>query len=286
MNEEADAPIEVFGDEAPVEETPAVEASEALSFEADSFSVYAVVVTRTIETRYITDDGETWNISVGYGQDALLPTGATLKVEEVVDADAYLADAKAAVDATRKVTGGRFFDITILDADGNPVQPAVPVTVNVALADDSSDADVSAVHFAEDGAEVIEARREDEEIVFDAASFSVYGIVYTVDFFYDVDGKTFEYHINGGDVLSLKALLPILHVVEEDAAEAFVEDIAEVTFSDETLVKVVPVTEDTTAGEIVDALGVSTEYSGESADGDTDLEAAADAQGQIGRAHV
>ena len=211
MNEEADAPIEVFGDEAPVEETPAVEASEALSFEADSFSVYAVVVTRTIETRYIDAKGETWNISVGYGQEAQLPNGATLSVRELSEAEQaeYYALTADALQERQAITLARFFDISILDADGNEVQPEGPVEVRAELADATED-DVKAVHFAETGMEMIEANRDAEAVCFDAAGFSVYGIVFTVDFRYEVNGKVYEFSLPGGGFVSFTELVEML----------------------------------------------------------------------------
>ena len=245
------------------------DANETVAFEADAFSVYAVVVTETIDMKYIANDGATYDISVGYGPEALIPAGATLAVKELTGeaTEDYLARTEDMLAEGERITLARYFDITILDADGAEVQPAAPVRVSVKLADDDPSVAVQAVHFAEEGEpERIAASREDDEAVaFDARSFSVYGIVYTVDFYYDVDGKTFEYHINGGDVLSLKALLPILKVVEDDPETeqdevlAFVQNIQSVRFSDESLVRVVPVTEDITAGAILDALGVHLE---------------------------
>ena len=267
--EAADEPAaEAEGVEAVTEEVaietekaePAEETTE-VTFEADGFSLYAVVVTETIETRYIAADGATFNISVRYGEDAKIPANATLAVEELTGeaTEDYLAQTEELLAEGETITLARYFDITILDAEGNAMQPQAPVSVEVKLADDPADA-VQAVHFAEEGAELIDASRNDEEAVtFSAEGFSVYGIVYTVDFYYDVDGKTYEYHIKGGDVLSLKALLPILKVVEEDAAEEFVANIEDVTFSDESLLKVFRVDEDTTAGAILDALGVKLE---------------------------
>ncbi len=255
--------VEVVTEEVAIETEKAEPAGETteVTFEADGFSLYAVVVTETIETRYIAADGATFNISVRYGEDARIPANATLAVEELTGeaTEDYLAQTEELLAEGETITLARYFDITILDAEGNAMQPQAPVSVEVKLADDPADA-VQAVHFAEEGAELIDASRNDEEAVtFSAEGFSVYGIVYTVDFYYDVDGKTYEYHIKGGDVQSLKALLPILKVVEEDAAEEFVANIEDVRFSDESLVKVFRVDEDTTAGAILEALGVKLE---------------------------
>ena len=258
-------------------------ATENVGFEADSFSVYAVVVAKTIETKYIDAKGDTWNISLGYGKEANIPADATLRVSEVTS-EAYLEKAVEALDAAKRVTEAYFFDITILDADGNEIQPDAPVQVNITLAEgakavsefkeqydkqDLGDPDVCVVHFGEENTDVLEATETKEAVSFDAASFSVWGVVYTVDFYYNVDGRTVEYHIHGGMVQSLRALLPILEIVKDapetemDEVSRFIEDIEKVEFSDESLVKPVSVSADTTAGEIVDALDVEIEYSAE-----------------------
>ena len=41
-------------------------------------------------------------------------------------------------------------------------------------------------------AEVINAAGEDGTVSFDAESFSVYAVVYTVDFHWEVDGKKYD----------------------------------------------------------------------------------------------
>jgi len=244
---------------------------ESQAFSADSFSVYAVVVTETIETKYIDAEGETWNISVGFTKEANIPVGATLDVRALADEESagYYDQTADALKGRETITMARFFDITIRNAEGAEVQPEAPVEVKVVLDETSGDA-VKAVHFADEGMELIDADRDAKAVTFEAEGFSVYGIVYTVDFYYGVDGETYEYHINGGDVMSLRELLPILGVVAEDEAAGFVADTETVTFSDETLVKPVAVTEDTTAGAIVDALGVEIEYSGNLSEADVE----------------
>ena len=139
----------------------------------------------------------------------------------------------------------RFFDIEI-KVDGEKKDPSTNVSVSISLDDAPAAAaadELAVVHFAEAGTEVIEAQREGNEIQFEAETFSVYAVVaYTVDFFNDVDDQTYEYHIRGGSVQSLKELLPILKIVEDDPETEiievvkFVENIEKVEFSDETLV--------------------------------------------------
>ncbi len=237
-----------------------------VAFSADSFSVYAIVLTETIETKYIDAEGDTWNITLGYGAQAGIPAGARLAVAEV-PAEDYLGQAAEALPETRHITGARFFDITILDAEGNAVQPAQAVTVNVALADET-EGHVDALHFADDGVEVLPAGRNGEAaVVFSAEGFSVYGIVYTVDFHYDVDGRTYDLSIPGGGWLSLRALVRALDIVQDDPetgldeVRAFVDDVADVAFSAPGLVNVSRVEQETTVGRLKQALGLECEYS-------------------------
>ena len=248
--EEGQQPAEEQGEQEPPP-TEEQQEGESRAFTADSFSVYAVVVTETIETRYIDAEGAAWKISVGYGEDAKIPTGATLKVAEVTD-ETYLTEAEAALDGGKRVTMARFFDISIVDAEGGEVQPAVPVTVNISLDNteiesieaaehviDNSDPVAVAMHFEESDGEttvdVKETTETDETVVFNAASFSVWGVVYTVDFYYG----DYEYHINGESSVTLSTLFQMLEI-EADAALA-----ADVVFSNPELVAVRKIEEDT-----------------------------------------
>ena len=249
-----------------------------VGFEADSFSVYAVVVAKTIETKYIDAKGDTWNISLGYGKEANIPADATLRVSEVTS-EAYLEKAVEAL--AKRVTEAYFFDIAILDADGNEIQPDAPVQVNITLAEgaeavsesedqykqDSGDPAVCAVHITDTDTAVIKATETKEAVTFDAPSFSVWGVVYTVDFHYTVNGQTFDYGIPGGDCASLRTLLPALGIVaddpgtEADEVNDFVAAVSDVTFSTSELVLVDKVEENTTVGALRAALGVESEYS-------------------------
>jgi len=97
------------------------------------------------------------------------------------------------------------------------------------------------MHF-EDGttdAEVVKtdtnSGNEVSEIAFDAESFSVYGVVYTVDFTYD----GFTYCIEGGSSIYLSELAQILGLYETDLDKAFsVGNVSNVTFTNYDLVKI------------------------------------------------
>ena len=240
----SDAEEQGEGQPAEDSESPEEEQTEDVVFSADSFSVYAVVVTETIETKYIDAEGGTWDIRVGFTKEANIPAGATLAVSEVESAD-YLSEAEAALEGGKRVTLARFFDISIVDAEGNEVQPEVPVTVNISLDNteiesieavdhviDNSDPVAVAMHFEEKddsiSVDVKQTTETEETVVFDADGFSVWGVVYTVDFYYG----DYEYHLPGKGYITLSDLFGKLEI-EADAAKA-----KDVVFSDPELVAV------------------------------------------------
>ena len=57
------------------------------------------------------------------------------------------------------------------------------------------------------------------EISFEAESFSIYGVVYTVDFHWEVDGKTYEFSIPGGGFVSLEHLVEVLRIANSGLNE-------------------------------------------------------------------
>lgn len=103
-------------------------------------------------------------------------------------------------------------------------------------------------------ATVIEANTEgsdashgstDNTLTFEAASFSVYAIVYTVDFEYSVDDenvtKTLYFSLPGGESVQLSDLIEVLGIIGDtnfENVDAFLAEIKSVEFSDPALVKV------------------------------------------------
>jgi len=106
------------------------------TFEAESFSVYAVVYTLT--TTVITDDGEDYEITVSYSDDAGIPEGAVLEAKEIArnseEYAKYIKQAKKELNLDKeneltdaqsfetKISFARFFDISIV-ADGKKIEP-------------------------------------------------------------------------------------------------------------------------------------------------------------------
>ncbi len=163
--------------------------TESIAFEADSFSVYAVVVTETIETRYIAADGQSYIISVGYGPEAQIPAGAELRVQEITgeeNAEAYGWYTQKCVEAVdlamfNPLTFARVFDIEIL-SEGEKIEPAAEVSVSIRLADApqmNDDTSVKVVHFEiENGPVVLDPEAdENADLHFNTASFSVYAVI-------------------------------------------------------------------------------------------------------------
>ena len=229
-------------------EMPAGEpASQA--FEADSFSVYALVMTEKIETKYIDDAGETWSIKVGFTKDARIPAGATLQVSEVTD-ESYLAEAEAALESGKRITKARFFDIRIMDGD-REVQPEDKVQVTVSLEGDEGtveidpetqeetevgDPEVCAMHFVEENDAVVKVETQDateteDGVTFNAEGFSVWGVVYTVEFHNGDD----EVVIQGGSQVLLSALIERLGLVRANGDAFDVDDVVTVEFTEPEL---------------------------------------------------
>ncbi len=108
-----------------------------------------------------------------------------------------------------------------------------------------------------------------DTIMFEGDSFSIYAIVYTVDFHYEVNGKTYEFSIPGGGFLSFYKLVEVLGIevndanTEKDEILELVDGVESIVFSNPDLVSVSKVEEDTTVGAIKDRLGLECEYSTE-----------------------
>lgn len=149
------------------------------------------------------------------------------------------------------VQTARLFDITILDENGEEIEPSGTVQVDIqldALQQVASESNVTLVHF-EDKVNEVDASLSGETLSFETDSFSVYGVMYTVDFEYTdpESGETYYYSIEGGSKIKLSELFDILEVKydlinDNDDVELTGTELAQhvtnVTFSNEELVKV------------------------------------------------
>ena len=171
------------------------------------------------------------------------------------------------------------------EAAGLAMQGMINETVNAV---ESEDADDTGEVPEEDNAltdkvyyetpELLSAEKNDVQIVFDTAGFSVFGVVYTVDFRYEIDGQEYTYSMDGGNSIKAEDLFVKLGIVaDETAAAEFVGNVADISFSNPDLLAVTRVDQDTTIFEIEDNIynALYSENSGEDffMEGDTDVPA-------------
>lgn len=127
-----------------------------ITFEADGFSVYGVVWTRTLVTEVLTDGGELFEVTVTCDETAGLPEDAVLRVTEFAEGSPEYADAWKTVTGedyvdpsaeesedgrTFRIAGEQSFlpagmaalDISIFDGEGQKLEPAAPVQVSVVM---------------------------------------------------------------------------------------------------------------------------------------------------------
>lgn len=139
-------------------------------------------------------EGPDYTVSVRYGADAALPEGVTLEVSEIPgdseEYQTYLSQTSAAMEAagqTDTVVFARFFDIRFL-LDGEALEPAAPVEVTITYAEaveTDEDSNCQAVHFAEEGTEILDVTTQQQEdgstsFTHTQSGFSVVGNVVTV----------------------------------------------------------------------------------------------------------
>ncbi|MBR2561926.1 MAG: hypothetical protein IKE31_07240, partial [Eubacterium sp.] len=215
------------------------------------------------DSRFVRILGTRYMLNVSYGEEAGIPADAQFIAVPLSQGHSEYAEyeERAANAVAERTEMLMLFDLTIFDADGAEVTPQAPLTITMFYGGDiEEDADVYAVHFVDTSAagiptadgeapataaeaeiEVIAADTSGGTATFDASGFSVYAIVYTVDFEYEVDGRVYQFSINGGTSISLRELLVILGVIEAERADAFVADIDSVVFSNPAYVEVVKI---------------------------------------------
>ena len=199
---------------------------ETLTVTMKDGEVFTIQVTDAqIKKTVIDAKGDTWEITVTYSEDAQIPDGAELVVDEILPEDEryeeYYSEAVAAangaaddeaddetddeVDPEIEIAEdnyARFFDITIMNGE-EKVEPEAPVKVDIKLADTpETDNAWEVIHFDAAGPVVMQSERvaadqaDAVEMVFDTEGFSVFGVI-TVPSAQpdpdvtDLDGKSF-----------------------------------------------------------------------------------------------
>ncbi|MBR6732077.1 MAG: fibro-slime domain-containing protein [Bacteroidales bacterium] len=175
----------------------------------------------------------------------------------------------------------KFYDISLMDGD-TEVEPGSAVDVKISFSEELqkelkvTDPDkLHIVHFAVDKEsgevtpEVLDTESTDitvenkkvTEAAFTTDSFSVFAVVYTVDFQYEVNGEQYEFSMDGGGFITLKSVVEALKV--DDNAEEFVANIEKAEFSNTELVWIGKADSETTVGELKKTNGLEPEYSAE-----------------------
>ena len=267
--------------------------------------------------------------------ESAFPEGTTMTVSHVNDKQTLKGIEEAAQTDEKHISRIEAVDICFRDADGNEIEPKAPVSVCMITENKASKEDPVVVHVDDDGhaetvqdAEVYttgthdqivltangsaanqaEAETEKKEInessataaktaiEFETEQFSIYAVVYTVDFEYSVNGKMYQFSLPGGGFVSFTDLVEVLGIngntssdengVNEGAEESginagtntvltlddvevseatrqFMADVVSVEFSSPDLVDVSKVNENTTVGQIKEIRGLECEYSAE-----------------------
>ena len=108
----------------------------------DGREISVDVTDARIVAYYLNDRGELYEVGVTYGDDAQIPDGATLKITEYAQDSAEYLKARGDVLADLEKNevsvdpdsfGLAALDISILDAEGNEIEPAAPVQVDMSI---------------------------------------------------------------------------------------------------------------------------------------------------------
>ena len=252
------------------------------------------------------DGAPTLIVTARVPEDAL-PEDVQMRVSPVTDnkvIQAAKGEAEASADIVAEEAKVLAADISFVDAQGNEVEPGQGVLVTFSVPEVSaisSPSSLAVVHVADDlqtealAPSGVSLDIASEEVAFEASSFSVYAVVYTVDFHWEIDGQSFEFSLPGGGAMTLSQLVQVLGVAKGEGARAgdaagatsaaasdayqptddlmlngvlvseeakqFVANIANVDFSSPELVSASKVEEATTVGALKQALGLQCEYS-------------------------
>ena len=208
--------------------------------------------------------------------------------KDAAKTDAVSNEADSATDMTDPESASHAEDNA--SADGSPADSSVRSSAPSQAESNTSAPTATIVETNETTSTENSADKKEtaDTLSFDAGSFSVYAIVYTVDFHWEVDGRNYTFTLAGGDSVSLRELVDVLGVIEKDdeqndeiadiesdetaaanilstndnpETDLFIKNVEKVEFSDESLIKTVPITENVTAGELKKKLKLKTEYS-------------------------
>ena len=242
------------------------EAAESIEDQAEVAEAEDEAEDETFTAGTLTYECDDYTVTLEYSENSEIPKGTKLVVreissdsdnakeqkeyEEYYDRSLEQLRSEDGGDAIAKLGFARFYDITLV-SDGKEIEPSEEVKVTFTYNKDSresvnegnnEDDAIRVIHMTESAkngaitAEPIEKKDTDltlenkelKKAEFTAESFSVYGIVYTVDFEYE----GYTYSIAGESEVMLSRLFSVLKI-EESAKDA-----ENVEFTDYSLIKI------------------------------------------------
>ena len=227
-NEETDA--DVTGDAVDAADSDAVNAADAAGTTAEG-SANAEPAVNMPPFSY-SERVAGMRVSIDADEGAF-PEGTTVKITAIED-DGIAEQVAPAVSG--QVVKVQAVDITFYDADGNEIEPQIPIRVTMRPFIETEADNVGVVHVSNDGVvSAVETQNDvpqpDQGIAFSADSFSTYALVYTVTFAYDGEGNVYQYSMPGGTGLSLRELLIDLGMKTEDNVDSYLSHVVSVAFS-------------------------------------------------------
>lgn len=190
---------------------------------------------------------ETTGITVSVKAEAgTFPERTTMELSPVED-QIILEDAKQASELQNPSAVA--VDITFRDPDGNIIEPQKQIRVTmtsdvirqaesvdvVHVPDQAEDTSTAVVDQVPDQNLSEEEKPAEDQVVFDADQFSVYAIVYTVDFTF----SGYTYSMEGGSSILLSSLASQLGLHDSEHDKDFdINEVAGVSFSDSSLVSI------------------------------------------------
>ena len=169
---------------------------------------------------------ETMSVTV-IAAEGTFPAGTTMQVEDIYDSGVLGSIRNASNADDSAIVKVKAVDITFYNADGEVIEPGKPVSVSMKPLVDVPDVreegnGVEVIHVAADGNASVVGQTEQpaeetaaDEVIFEAESFSVYALVYTVDFEYSESGNTYQFSLPGGGYVSLTDIAEILGLAGE-----------------------------------------------------------------------
>lgn len=186
--------------------------------------------------------------------ESAFPEGTTMTVSHVDDEQTLKGIEEAAQTDEKLISRIEAVDICFRDADGNEIEPKAPVSVCMITENKASKEDPVVVHVDDEGhaesvqdAEVYTTGTHDQIVLtangsaanqaesetetisessadadtntaieFETEQFSIYAVVYTVDFHYGADGKEYNFSLPGGGFVSLAHLVEVLEIASTD----------------------------------------------------------------------